>query len=123
MLNHNRPSAPTVKPDITTVDFEALPAKQGLIVDVLTARHRLGEPFWPIEVTLEKHLDALAALGVVMVCTDTPDYHRVNLTEAALKALIGDKTYRSPLEKERDDLIKRNAALKIAVKEAFATAG
>ncbi|WIB65287.1 hypothetical protein [Curtobacterium sp. MCBD17_040] len=115
MRNHNR-SADSAKPDVSKVDFEALPAKQSLIVDILTARHRLGEPFWPIEVTLDKTLDALLRLGVVEVWTYTSEHHRVMLTDAAKKRLIDGVKYTSPLERELAEARADVAALKRSLK-------
>ncbi|WIE81235.1 hypothetical protein [Curtobacterium sp. MCSS17_016] len=99
MLNHiGTPVAAPTK--LTAKDFKNLPTKQDLIVEVLMARHRLGEPFFPIDIRLDKALTALSERGIVEVWTDTPSHHRARLTDAAQQYLFVEKTYKSPLEKQ-----------------------
>lgn len=47
-------------------DIEAsLTPTEELIIDVLVARHRLGEPFWPIAMRHRKSIAALENRGLV----------------------------------------------------------
>lgn len=64
-------------------DADALPAKQYLILEVLAARHRLGEPSWPLPDRLRKHLDALADGGWIG--------HEADITEGHRRAWLTDK--------------------------------
>lgn len=47
------------------VDVDALPLTQGLVMEVLAARDRLGERMWPFPNSAKRALDALEALGLV----------------------------------------------------------
>ncbi len=99
MLNHSR--APiTSRTKLTAKDFANLQTKQDLIVEVLMARHRLGEPFFPIDIRLDKALTALTERGIVEVWTDMPTHHRARLTDAAQQFLFVENTYKSPVEKQ-----------------------
>lgn len=51
--------------DPPRVDVDSLPLAQYLILEVLRARHRLGEPFWPIPKRAKKQLTALQDAGLV----------------------------------------------------------
>lgn len=57
-----------------------LPPTQYLILDVLAARYRCGEPYWTFPRRLKPHLDKLVATGLVEVIGSTPDGWRVQLT-------------------------------------------
>jgi len=114
MLNHlGTPIAAPKK--LTAKDFNNLPMKQDLIVEVLMARHRLGEPFFPIDVRLDKPLMALADRGIVEVWTDMPSHHRARLTDAAQHFLFVENTYKSPLEKRHLEALGDLEAMKRTV--------
>lgn len=113
MLTHRAPVAKPKK--LTAKDFQNLPTKQDLIVEVLMARHRLGEPFFAIDVRLDKALTALAERGIVEVFTDMPSHHRARLTDAARQLLFVESTYKSPLEKQHEQALADNEALKRTV--------
>jgi hypothetical protein len=69
MINHNRPStATTAEPAAVPADhhlLSSLTPTQELIIEVLTARHRLGEPFWPFTTKLGKSIETLCAFDLV----------------------------------------------------------
>ena len=78
---------------------------QELILEVLAARHRLGEPFWPFSRRLRRHLDILQAAGLISYESDVmPDAYRVRLTEAGRREALSD-TYVSPDARRTDDLL------------------
>lgn len=86
-----------------------LTSSQSLMVDLLVARHRLGEPFWPISKELQRTYVALDIKGYVDVLPGHVDHTvRLQLTPRARKELIEDSTYVTPIE--------RNLAAKIADK-------
>jgi hypothetical protein len=114
MLNHlGTPVAAPKK--LTSKDFNNLPTKQDLIVEVLMARHRLGEPFFPIDIRLDKALTALSERGIVEVWTDVPTHHRARLTDAAQQFLFVENTYKSPVEKQLDKALGDIEALRRTV--------
>jgi hypothetical protein len=114
MLNHiGTPVAAPTK--LTAEDFKNLPTKQDLIVEVLMARHRLGEPFFPIDVRLDKALTALSERGIVEVWTDMTTHHRARLTDAAQRFLFVENTYKSPNEKRLEKALADIDALKRTV--------
>lgn len=114
MLNHHRVPVP-VRTKLTAKDFKNLPTKQDLIVEVLMARHRLGEPFFPIDIRLDKALTRLSERGIVEVITDSPSHHRVRLTDAAKQFLFVESKYQSPVEKRLKKALEDVEALKLSV--------
>lgn len=97
----------------------ALPPLQDAIMDVLAARHRLGETLWPFTGKSGAALRALEKRGFVQLMSgiSSATEIRARLTDAG-KAYAFSGTYQSPLEKEvarlRDDagrlLRERNEA-------------
>lgn len=83
---------------MTGVDTDSLPAKQYLILEVLAARHRLGEPFWPLPDRLLRHLDALADAGLIGHESDVTEGHRrAWLTDKGWTAVMSG-TYTAPAQ-------------------------
>lgn len=73
-----------------------LTAPQDLMVDLLVARTRLGEPFWPISTKLTRTYTELSAKGYVEVLHGhVSGTVRLSLTATARKELIDDSNYRS----------------------------
>lgn len=63
-----------------------LPPEQYLIMEVLAARYRTGEPFWTFPSNLRQPLDALLRADLVDVLSSpAPGSLRVRLTEAGRK--------------------------------------
>lgn len=78
-------------------DEHALTPTQELICAVLTARHRLGEPFWPIEKRNKAALDALVDIGVVSYMSGWgPSDYRARLTEHGKREFM-HATYTAPV--------------------------
>jgi hypothetical protein len=89
-------------------DIEAsLSPTEELITEVLIARHRLGEPFWPIAKRNQKAIDSLGEKGLVNdYGHNSPGTVRVALTLKAKALWARPLTYVPPIF--RDDLVKRN---------------
>ncbi len=73
------------------LDTDTLPPTQYLILEVLAARERIGEPFWPFPSRLRSALAALERLGLLHYDHhNTPRNLRARLTgrgrDAALRA-------------------------------------
>lgn len=76
-----------------------LTAPQELMVDLLVARHRLGEPFWPVSTKLTRTYHELKEKGYVSILNGHVEGTvRLMLTDAAQKELLHDATF-SPMEK------------------------
>ncbi len=70
-------------------DVDTLPPTQYLVLDVLAARHRLGENLWPFPSTLAPALRALEQLGLVWTmhgCVENTV--RAGLTETGKDAVL-----------------------------------
>lgn len=67
-----------------------------LVLDVLAARHRTGEPYWTLPRTLKRQLDQLEAAGLVSVLGSTGDGYRVRLTDAGMVEAL-DLSYGPPV--------------------------
>jgi hypothetical protein len=81
----------------TAADVDALPPTQYLVMEVLAARHRLGEPFWTFPSRLAPAIGALEEAGLVWSdSAPTPRHVRVWLTDTG-RAAATDTGYRSPL--------------------------
>lgn len=82
-------SAPTIDPD-------TLPTTQQLALEVLAARHRLGETLWPFTPRATPALKALAGHGLVDLLAGTVSTGmRARLTDAGRAAVLSP-TYESP---------------------------
>jgi hypothetical protein len=76
-----------------------LTAQQTLMVDLLQARHRLGEPFWPVSTKLYRTYNELHTKGYVEVLDGNVERTvRLRFTRRAHKELIEDSTYVTPLQ-------------------------
>lgn len=71
---------------------ETLPPTQYLVMEVLAARHRLSEPFWPFPQTCRKAVQSLEALGLVRILKDhdVVGAIRVGLTEKGASDWLSD---------------------------------
>jgi hypothetical protein len=80
-----------------TVDVDTLPPTQLLILEVLAARHRLGEHVWPFPTSVAPAVAALNRAGLVdQLNGNQPHTVRAQLTDKGRAAvLFGD--YVSPL--------------------------
>jgi hypothetical protein len=61
---------------------DALTPTEDLLIEVLIARHRLGEPFWPFERCHRKTLERLEAKGLVSFQGAVTPHLRAELTAA-----------------------------------------
>ncbi len=78
-------------------DVDTLPPTQYLVLDVLAARHRLGENLWPFPSTLAPALRALEQLGLVWTMSGSVENTvRAGLTEAGKDAVLSS-TYIPPV--------------------------
>jgi len=70
-------------------DVDALPPTQYLVLEVLGARHRLGENLWPFRSTLVPALRRLEQLGLVwMMHGSVENTVRAGLTETGKDAVL-----------------------------------
>lgn len=71
---------------------EWLPPTQHLVMEVLAARHRLGELHWPLPQSCRHPVMALATLGLVEVVKDhdVMGWIRVRLTERSVAQWLDD---------------------------------
>jgi len=77
-------------------DVDALPPTQHLVLEVLGARHRLGENLWPFRSTLAPALRRLEQLGLVWTMHGSVENTvRAGLTETGKDAVLSD-TYTPP---------------------------
>lgn len=78
---------------------------QDLILDVLVCRRRLGERFWSFSTEVTKQLMQLEGKGLVFIMNGQVEGSiRAGLTDVGARELIGDATYKSPLERENEEL-------------------
>ncbi|WNN95185.1 helix-turn-helix DNA binding domain protein [Microbacterium phage Magritte] len=74
-----------------------LTATQALLLDLLQARHRLGEPFWPVSTKHTRAYHELKEKGYVSILSGHVDKTvRLMLTPEAISEM--SKTYSSPME-------------------------
>lgn len=79
-----------------SADVAKLPPTQYLILEVLAARHRLGETWWPFPTRMQPAIDALAEAGLVHTMDGNVERTvRVRLSDAEARAL-DESTYRPP---------------------------
>lgn len=70
-------------------------------MDLLVARTRLGEPFWPISTRLGLTCRELKAKGYVEILNGYVNgTERIMLTPEARKELIEESEYKTPVEKD-----------------------
>jgi hypothetical protein len=80
------------------------PPTQLLILEVLAARFRLGEPYWTFPLKLRPALGALQDKGLIWTrSAPTPDL-QAYLTDAG-KAEVLLETYESPAVRDHEDLL------------------
>lgn len=108
---------------MTDLDVDKLPPTQQLVLDVLAARYRLGEPFWPVTNWAAPAVAALKRVGLVEnMGSAGHGGTRVQLTAAGRERLL-HADYRSPVEIARTRAIyaeKRRGELNLAVTQAWA---
>ncbi len=106
-----------------TFDGDKLPPAQQLILDVLAARYRTGEPFWNFADRLGPAIAALDRAGLVEpMGYEGPGRTRVGLSDAGRDRMLGSG-YTSPMEQARARATKvedRYGALLLAVTTAWA---
>lgn len=74
---------------LTEFDVDALPPTQLLVLEVLAARHRLGERLWPFPSRLQPQIGALCRLGLVWEASGNVPYTvRAGLTDAGVEAML-----------------------------------
>lgn len=78
------------------VHVDNLPPTQYLILDVLAARHRAGEPYWSFPTMLRPALSALVNAGLVdVISSPAPSTLRARLTPNGEDAVLS-LTYQLP---------------------------
>lgn len=107
-------------------DVDRLPATQYLILDVLAARHRTGEPFWTFPARMRRALEALTAAGMVTFYPHDSRL-RAELT-AAGRDEVFNQGFLTPDQREnaqlRDEIKRINATLaELLCQRAIAQAG
>lgn len=112
----NDPAAP--EPDA----YDLSPT-QSLVLEILAARHRLGETHWTFST---RHLTALRALekqGLVgLMHGNAPRTCRAYLTEAGRKAALSE-AYEGPCAFTRDSLVDALTRLEVTVQLTGPVAG
>lgn len=77
---------------------------EDLILEVLVARHRLGEPFWPIPLRNTKAINSLEAKGLVNdYGSATEGCVRVALTLKAKALWARPETYVPPIFRDKPE--------------------
>lgn len=78
-----------------------LTAPQDLMMDLLVARTRLGEPFWPVSTKLTRTYHELSAKGYVTILSGHVEGTvRLMLTDAARKELIEKASYTPRIQRD-----------------------
>jgi hypothetical protein len=78
-----------------------LTAAQDQMVDLLVARHRLGEPFWPIDNRLRRTANILEQKGYIEIYPGHVEgTFRASLTAEAERKFLSNSIYKSPLERQ-----------------------
>lgn len=99
------------------------PPRQDLILDVLAARYRTGEPFWNVDDRFARPVAALEEDGLVERMGDEGNHRtRLRLTAAGRDRILGSG-YVSPLEQARKAAARdrdRYGALLLGVTAAWA---
>lgn len=87
---------------------------EDLLMEILSARYRLGEHLWTFDLRHKKPLERLEAKGLVTVLHGIVDQSlRASMTQAGIDTYVS-KTYESPLETklkietDRANLFKEN---------------
>ncbi len=92
-----RPAKPFSEPD----ELPSITAAQEIVLEVVVARTRLGEPFWPVSTQLSRSYRALRDKGYVEIIDGNVEgTDRLRLTPKARKELIDNSSYRSPIVKD-----------------------
>ncbi len=90
---------------MTIVDINNLPPVQHLILDVLTARYRLGETHWSFPVRARPAADKLRDAGLITVRLGGVSYmFEARFTEAGRAACLGGDDvapFAAPIERVR----------------------
>lgn len=82
-------------------DLPKLTAAQDQMMDLLVARHRLGEPFWPIDNALRRTANELEGKGLITIIDgNVQGTFRAALSATARRMYMDKATYTSPLERE-----------------------
>lgn len=75
---------------VAEIDTDKLPPTQYLVLEVLAARHRLGETTWSFPTSLERALLALQSAGLIATFGSTrPKTVRARLTDAGKSVALG----------------------------------
>lgn len=81
------------------VDIGTLPPTQVLVLEVLAARHRLGERLWTFPSHLQRQISALDRLGLVWQASGVVEHTvRASLTDAGVEKMLHGP-YVSPAHK------------------------
>lgn len=88
--------------DVAVVDVNSLPPTALLILEVLAARHRLGEHLWPFPSRLQPQVGTLARLGLVWTASGNVPYTvRAGLTDRGVAEMLHGP-YVSPVHEPVD---------------------
>lgn len=87
---------------------KSLTPTEDLILEVLIARHRLGEPFWPVSTRNQKAINSLAGKGLVSdYGSVTENSVRVGLTIKAKAYWCNPDTYVPPIFRDKPRRLER----------------
>lgn len=104
-------------------DAYDLPPTQALVLEVLAARHRLGETHWTFSTRHLTALRALEKLGLVGLMHGIVEHTcRAYLTDACRKAALSE-TYEGPCTFTRDSLVDALTRLELKVQLTGPIAG
>lgn len=80
---------------------------EGLVMEVLAARHRLGEHLWTFDSRLNRAIESLADKGLVMPMSGQVERTvRAALTQEGLSAYVSDR-YVPPILREVGGMLNR----------------
>lgn len=78
---------------MTKSEYSLTPSEE-LVLEVLVARHRLGETLWTFDARLTKQIESLADLGYVMPMNGVVEKTvRASLTPVGIKILVSESTF------------------------------
>lgn len=74
---------------MNAADFDRLPPTQQLVLEVLAARHRLGEQVWPFPAIHGRALRGLEQAGLITLLNGVVEHTtRARFTDAGLKLVM-----------------------------------
>lgn len=87
--------------EVSEAVWQSLPVTQQLLLEVLSARHRLGEQLWTFETNARSICKKLEQAGLIWTMHGATEHTiRAGLTDAGV-FMMHSPSYRSPAERQR----------------------